>query len=251
MSVRDRFSLLFGTFAFHGKICKDMVTRANIRIGDTQTRVAIRCGGGDWFIFHEVLKDEVYAPPNDVQFGEIATVVDLGANIGISALYFAARFPDAHIYAVEPHPETACILRENIAGHQNRITVLEAGVADKCGVMRLSNGAQFCGASLVREELDSFEVPVLTMERLFEQFGIEDIDLLKIDIEGAERLILSGAPAWLERVSVMLGELHEGYSYEMFENDVAARGLEAIRLGVAQFYAARRDDTLEEENSIP
>jgi FkbM family methyltransferase len=207
--LRAKLALMAETLTFHlkhnrlgGRI------QAQVRIGSLRPHLMMRTYGGDIFIFHEVLKEKVYqinasrlsAPPQ--------VIVDLGANIGLTTLLLAAQFPEARFICVEPHPENVELLRHNLRCLGDRAQIIHAGIADKPGTMQLSLAAEHYNASLVRGGDEGIEVRTITMDDLFREAGIDRIDLLKMDIEGAEALILPGRPRWLCEVDVLLAELH-------------------------------------------
>ena len=105
--------------------------------------------------------------------------------------------------------------------------------------MRLALAPEHYNASLVRGGTGGIEVDTMTMEQIIAQAGIETIDVLKMDIEGGEKLILPARPAWLKRVGVLLAELHDGYGFSELERDVSAAGLRVLRVGSAQAVATR------------
>lgn len=235
----DKIRLALGTLAFHLRAGRGRVVRARVRYEGITADLCLRCDGGDVFIFHEVLMSRVYHVSPDWLRGEPQVIVDLGANVGLAALALAAQFPNARIVCVEPHPATAELLRHNLACLGSRAQVFEAAVSDTPGRMRLTLAAEHYNASLVRGGTEGIEVDTLTMEQLMERAGITTIDVLKMDIEGAEKLILPARPAWLKQVGLLLTELHDGYGFTELERDLADSGLQVLRTGAAQAVAAR------------
>jgi Methyltransferase FkbM domain len=70
------------------------------------------------------------------------------------------------------------------------------------------------------------QVPAITIEQLCNQYGIERIDLLKLDIEGAEEQVLENG-AFLARTEHIIIELHGHYGFQCFQRDIAPYGLVA------------------------
>ncbi len=115
-------------------------------------------------------------------------IVDLGANVGVFALTVAKRFPNAHIYAVEPVPETFAQLVENIrlSGVTN-VTPLQNAVAHTYGTRTLYLGESSVEHTLFPSLLGDHGNPShhITVETLpLSHFGT--CDVLKVDVEGAE-----------------------------------------------------------------
>jgi FkbM family methyltransferase len=141
------------------------------------------------------------------------TIVDLGANIGASVHYFHQRYPGAQILAVEADPSTYRKLVANVSALPGvRCRCLAIGDAD--GVATFYSSSESCVSSLTprsyHEGIPSVErgiqVPVRRLETLLREERIGHVDLLKIDIEGAEFQIL-GACARLN-VRALVGEIH-------------------------------------------
>jgi FkbM family methyltransferase len=218
VGLRDKWILLVETAWFHLHHNRPGRTlTARVRIGPLHPRIKMRRFGGDIFIFHEVLRCGVYDFPSRILTQEPKVIVDLGANIGLTSLTLAARFPTASLVCVEPHPENAELLRHNLQALGDRATLIEAAVAEKEGSIRLALDTEHYNASLVRSTAHTVEVNALTMESLMMQVGLSEIDLLKMDIEGAEYLILKNRPAWLQRVQVLLAEFHGAHQAEMIQ----------------------------------
>jgi len=126
----------------------------------------------------------------------IRTVLDVGANVGTWSLMAVDLFPDATIYALEVVPATAATLRER-AGQRDRIRSFNLGLATHTGTLSLryhptaSTHATFTDYphSWAGERI---ECPVMRGDDFLAQEGIGEVDFLKLDVEGAEHLVLQG-----------------------------------------------------------
>ena len=180
--------------------------------GDARLRLGYGGRRHDWrltrredlTVLEEVFLDEDY----DLAIASPGVVFDLGANFGAASVYFALRWPDARIIAVEPSPEMFLRLRETTAGYNN-ISCLScaAGAAD--GTMPFTLSASSVGSGFFREEegAEIVEVVVRSLDTLMTECGVERINLLKFDIEGAESLLFRD-PAILKRIDAFVGEIH-------------------------------------------
>jgi FkbM family methyltransferase len=132
--------------------------------------------------------------------------VDVGSWIGPTVLYGAqlAR----HCYALEPDPVAFAQLRENVALNdvevRSRITLSEHCLASACGPVVLGNKTSAAGGDsmsslLFADDAVAWEVLGVTLERLMEDFGIEDCSLVKMDIEGGEFELLPAMAGTLAR----------------------------------------------------
>jgi FkbM family methyltransferase len=137
-------------------------------------------------------------------------IVDLGANVGAATLYFHARFPDAHIYAVEADPETAQRLRRNVSDIPN-VEVLQCGVGGRTRRASFERSWRSSASRLaVGPAPSGIEIDVYSFDDLLDRCGIDRVDFLKIDIEGAEFDLLDHASR-LGDVAEVVGELHRDH----------------------------------------
>jgi len=153
----------------------------------------------------EVLLDGEY----DVDLARApARILDLGANVGFAALGFRARYPDAHIVCVEADPGTFALLLANVAGDP-RITAVHRAMAGADGDIAFHVSEQSASSSMQQRGPggDTVLVRGSTLEGLLAELGWDRVDLLKIDIEGAEFDVL-GRGGLLHRIDALVGEFH-------------------------------------------
>jgi FkbM family methyltransferase len=131
--------------------------------------------------------------------GQDMTLVDLGANIGYFSLVAAQTMGGAgRVYSFEPDPDTYNILERNVTanGFDNVIEAISAAIADHEGTATFHQYVNDAGSSsLTLRELpirDSIMVEVTTLDLWAEARGWPDIDIVKMDIEGAEVAALNG-----------------------------------------------------------
>ena len=143
-------------------------------------------------------------------------IIDGGAHVGCATLAFALRFPEAKIIAVEAHAGNFRQLCRNVESLPN-VTAVHAAVFGSDGRQAaLSNpdddgwGFRFHDASPESGE-DASTVDTVSVGRLIRESGFDRCDLLKLDIEGAERDVFRTLPPWLESVKVLVIELHDRY----------------------------------------
>jgi FkbM family methyltransferase len=155
-------------------------------------------------VLQQVMIDGEYEA---VETNHVDTIVDLGANIGISVLWFRARYPNATIIAVEPDPRTFAKLTRNVGDdplvqcvHAAITTVGEPVPIVSSELSWVSRVDQVAGPN-------STTVTGITMDELCTLYALERIDIMKVDIEGMEWHVLPTADC-LGRTSEVIGEIH-------------------------------------------
>lgn len=159
----------------------------------------------DIFIIGEILHEKQYRLQSALPAQP--TIVDCGANIGISALWFLALNPGARIHAFEPAGDNLAFLRRNIEG-LDMVTLRPEAVGARSGDAILHHGA-FGGMHSLCADGEGESVRVVALADYMAERAIERIDLLKLDIEGGELDALKGLGARIGDVSVIIGEVHE------------------------------------------
>lgn len=145
-----------------------------------------------------------------------AVIFDIGANIGAVSAALLRRYPRASLFAFEPLPENARILQHNLAAFPNA-TVLPYGLGNRTAELtfeRSDDPRNFGGGGFNGAQQDAARcverIPVLAVAEALERLKITQIDLIKIDAEGAEYDILTNIPPeTLRTVQAIVGELHD------------------------------------------
>lgn len=169
----------------------------------------IRMRTSDLLVYRDILLSREYDLP-ELPSLEPQTIVDIGANIGMASIHFATRFPNAHVYAIEPEPGNYAVLAKNVLPYRN-ITTSQCAIWSSDGPVRIDKNPQDHWPWACRVSDTGTEVPGLTMETLMLRLGLPTIDLLKIDAEGAEYEIFSAPHEWVDRVKLMIVETHDRF----------------------------------------
>ena len=132
-------------------------------------------------------------------------MIDAGAYIGDTSAYFLSRFPSLNVIALEPNPDTFKVTMQNLSHYKERITILNSGLYSSEGFLRFQEGQT--NASINND--GKIEISVTTINSLLEKYSIERLDILKMDIEGAEESIFSSKPElWLNNIDWLIIEFH-------------------------------------------
>jgi len=135
------------------------------------------------------------------------TILDIGANVGITTAYFALKYPNAAIHSFEPSPHNYSLLKQNALQFDN-VTIYQKALYSHEGSLKLSICEGSEGMNSVFSKTDNIEVVACTtLDKFLAEHKIEHVDILKIDVEGSEWEILRNSSA-INKVSVMIGELH-------------------------------------------
>jgi FkbM family methyltransferase len=157
----------------------------------------------DLLVLKELLAENEY----DLEgVSEPTTILDLGANIGIAALLFRQRYPQAKIICVEASPKTYGRLVRNVSGDP-RIETINAAVAGTSGSVSFTDDQESWANHISSD--GPVTVRSVTIDELVERYEVSAQDLIKIDIEGAEFDAI-GASKLLGRAGSILGEVHPG-----------------------------------------
>ncbi|MBQ6975152.1 MAG: FkbM family methyltransferase [Selenomonadaceae bacterium] len=176
----------------------------------------------DEVVGNEILEEGKYVLP--IEDFQPKVIIDCGSNIGYSTLYFANTYPDAQIYAIEPEKINFKFLRYNTIFYDN-IQLINSAVWGKETSVRLEETELGERGYMTDETSDDDPngIKTTTLGNLIYDNGINEIDLLKIDVVGAEKEIFGaeGVDDWLSKVKVLSlvihDELKSGASFEVFK----------------------------------
>jgi FkbM family methyltransferase len=178
---------------------------AEVDVPELGGKVWLRSHTSDMGVLSETLVGGAYRALDDYG-GEVHTIVDLGANNGLVARWLLQRYPAARIVCVEPEPGNVEMLWHNLASYHDRASVVEKCIGAAESTTALETDAGEWGYRMAGRPGD---IEVTTMNRLVDDYDLDRIDLLKCDIEGAERDMFAHADDWLDRVRFAVVECHD------------------------------------------
>jgi len=203
-------------------------TRVRVRLADGSIAFC-RLDSSDFGVFFEMMtpiRTGDYERVTKGDLGPIRRIVDLGSNVGLSIRYWQRFWPDAAIVAVEPDPGNLEVCRANIAAgpKPENVVVVQACVGAYQRFVSLDrSGAEWTFRMTDTPGPNSERIPVLTVGDVIAKLPASDapIDLLKMDIEGAEQEVWGGDMTWAANVRNMIVEIHPPYSEAQFLADVS------------------------------
>lgn len=181
----------------------------NVLLPKYKHSILLRNNTTDVCVFYQVFLAKSY----DIYYGfEPEVIIDCGANIGLSAIYFKNRFPEAKIIAIEPEMSNFELLKKNTEKYDN-IFCIRSGIWNTSTnlIIKDENSENW---GFVVEEVDyknNNTIPAISIDEIISNYGINQIDILKIDIEGSEKELFEiNFENWLKVTKVLIIELHDG-----------------------------------------
>jgi FkbM family methyltransferase len=149
-------------------------------------------------------------------------LIDVGANLGVVSLILAKRFLSKTVHSFEPNPSTFFSLQKNAELNEcfnilsNRIVV-----ADHDGEIAFNADPTYRGTTSISDQGNNvINLPCITLDTYSKEHSIENISFLKVDVEGYEELVFSGAIELLREKRVNL------IYYEVCPNNAKKAGLD-------------------------
>lgn len=231
---RHHFGLLPTIWAYHYLLFHKGLSRAPNKFNGCP--IFLRPGTADQEVYHQIFSKEDYR----LNLGNPLNIVDAGAHIGISAVFFAYRYPEAKIIAIEPELSNFNLLLKNVRGYHN-VKPVHAGLWNKNSFLTIEDTNVESWAFRVSEDLIEKKIPAISIRDILAVFDLANIDVLKMDIEGSEIEVLNSSDEWIDHVGTLIIELHDrfrpgcsealrralsGHSYEKYrsgENVVITR----------------------------
>jgi len=188
------------------------------------------------------------------------TVIDVGANIGSHTIYAARLVTDqGQVFSFEADPDTFSLLQDNVRlNHIENATLSNLCVSDQVGTVSFNVNADSARSSLLRKGAFQRILPASTLDKLLPS-GLQ-ADLLKIDVEGADYLVLGGAKRLFEmappqvvviEVSSREREIRDflwSYGYRLYRFDSRSLAFRELEWPTFNTYAVR--DGIQAELSV-
>jgi FkbM family methyltransferase len=182
--------------------------------------IYLRQGTSDWEVLDQIFVKSEYCCPSPghnealdkfyddaVSRAETPVVLDCGANIGLSSIWYAHKYPKAKVVAVEPEPENFQLLTMNVSGYSNIIAV-HGAVSDHEGRTSLFNAGDEPWTWQTKET-DGGDVKVYTILDLLSMVPNSPLMIVKIDIEGGETALFRSNLEWIADAPLVVFEAHD------------------------------------------
>lgn len=176
------------------------------RIPGLKHPVFLRRDSSDYGVFEEVFIENEYKIPVTES---PSYIIDAGANIGLTALYFLRQYPNANIVCIEPEETNYEMLSKNTADY-NSVVCLKKALWSRLTHLQIKNLRTENWAFEVTETDDeSNSVSAVTINEIVLHYNFPRIDILKVDIEGSEKEVFEANTEWAGKVKNVIVEIHE------------------------------------------
>lgn len=208
MSLREGIDAYYGSFGVKGLLAISsfrligMPKFMTVHPEGIEHPVHLRVRTSDLSLYQSILVDEEYRLD---PWLSPKVILDAGANCGLTSIYYASKYPHARIISVEPDEWNYRCLLQNVLRYPN-IVPIKAALWNEDGEVALAK----VGKDWARQTKPGCGCQALTLPTLMATCGIDSIDILKIDIEGAEMELFSEC-SWIDRVRVLVIELHDRF----------------------------------------
>ena len=201
-----------------------------IRVGGISHDIYVRPGTTDAAqIVHSCIR-QIYG--QFLPAGPVRFIVDAGANIGDSTIWYLNRFPEATVVAIEPDPENFRLLEKNCRPYGDRAILIQAALwHNDEDVLRMVDSTMAIAKSVSKTAGDNeADCRCISVASLLKLSASGQIDILKCDIEGAElELFANASEEWLPRVRNIAIELHTPECRETVFSVTSKLGFSSLR----------------------
>ncbi len=158
--------------------------------------------------FEEIFISKIYNL--ELTFKPI-NIIDAGANTGFASLFFKFKYPQSEIVALEIDKGNIKMINKNLKNHK-RLEIINKGLYNKSSFFKVENPYNATNSFIIKEvsKNEDFDIESITIDKILEYKKWNTIDILKIDIEGAEKeLFEKNYENWLPKVKVIFIETHD------------------------------------------
>ncbi len=160
----------------------------------------------DLIVFWQIIHERIYDFPVSLRRAP-KHVVDCGANIGISAAYFAEKFPESKVYGLEIDEGNLVLMRKNSEQFGTRVIPVGAGIYKTDGQLYFEKGDYNYSHKLAPS--GTRQIDTLSLATVMAKFDIDFIDILKVDIEGGEFDLVDTLDHCLPKVGCVMIEFEK------------------------------------------
>jgi FkbM family methyltransferase len=208
----------------------------------TNNRISLKQNSSDSKVFEQILIQEEYKPVIELinKYNlPMQVMIDAGANVGFTTLYFKNHFSNLKIISLEPSLTVFERLKRNIQINSfKNIILYQKGLWSKSARLKADrtfrDGEDWAFRIVEAKESEDADIETLSINDIIYENGIDKIDFLKIDIEGSEKEVFNDLNSlnWLNLVQLLAIEIHDEFDCrEHIEKILVDRGFELSYAG--------------------
>lgn len=182
--------------------------KEKIYLNKKKHHIFFRQNTKDYETFEEIFISKIYNL--ELTFNPV-NIIDAGANVGFASLFFKIKYPKSEIVALEIDDNNTSTAKKNLQNY-NSIDFINKGLYYKNGKFKVENPYNATNSFVLKEVNDNsdFDLESITIDQIIKNKKWDYIDILKMDIEGAEKeLFESNYESWLPKVKVIFIETHD------------------------------------------
>ncbi|RVU02016.1 FkbM family methyltransferase [Mucilaginibacter limnophilus] len=192
-----------------------------LQLSKNGNKIGLRNNTTDNKVFQQVYIRNEYLPLIDCAKAnsvEVSTIVDAGANIGLTSLKLLEYFSAAKVVCLEPDPGNFSQLQRNLLSYSTQTVLLQAALWHSEEELYLGNdfrgGLEWSRNVTAGKKTDASAVSGISLNTLIKQYHLSQIDILKIDIEGSEAEIFKPENdlSFLDITKIIALEIHDEFN---------------------------------------
>lgn len=196
-----------------------MVRVINSVYGQSNTNIHVHDKGeiiSDYMIYNQTFYEINFLNYIAKEYNKQTGILDIGANIGNHSLFFAKFLDCEMVYSFEPFPENVTLLKQNLLPFAHKSKIFDIALSNKSGQLPLYNSEKqnWGGFSLHRyKNGSSFIVTPLTDVITLDSLNLNNISMIKIDVENHENEVLECAKQTIlnNKPIIFIENLYHGY----------------------------------------
>jgi FkbM family methyltransferase len=179
--------------------------------------LSCRQNTSDIDVFYQIFLVQEYACLKNIS--NVNWIIDCGANVGYSSVYFLNCFPESRIIAIEPDLNNFEILKKNLEPYKDRVTLIHSAIWSQNTGLKISDipyGEKQEWSIQVRTCLpgETPDIEAVDLETVIKEAQIKKVSLLKMDIEGAEAVVFAeNYQFWLPIIEKIVIEIHDNTEF--------------------------------------
>jgi FkbM family methyltransferase len=154
-------------------------------------------------------------------------MIDAGSSIGDVSAYYLSRYEKLQVVALEPNPQNHSVAKINLRPYGDRCHLLQRALWSSEARLQLHGDLTMTRVSEIVDPHTSFDAKGITISKIIKLYNIPKIDILKIDIEGAEKEVFADNEIdWLLKTDLIIIEIHDRLSQDVVEKAMTTYGFE-------------------------